>query len=162
MFDYDVQDLAARLLDRCRQSGFKLTTAESCTGGLISAALTDIAGSSEVFDRGFVTYSNKAKMDMLAVSEETLEAHGAVSEETVRAMVEGALSASGADLAVAVTGIAGPGGGADGKPVGLVHIAAGRRGGDVVHEKNLFGDIGRAAVRHESLIKALTLAESLI
>lgn len=162
MFDSDVHQRAAHLLDRCRQLGLKLATAESCTGGLLSAALTEIAGSSDVFDRGFVTYSNDAKMDMLGVSETTLTSHGAVSEETARAMAAGALRASGADLAVAVTGIAGPGGGTEDKPVGLVHIAAARRSGDIVHEKNLFGDIGRSAIRRASLIKALSLAGSLL
>ena len=162
MIESDVHERAAHLLDRCRQAGLKLTTAESCTGGLLSAALTDIAGSSDVFDRGFVTYSNDAKMDMLGVSETILTSHGAVSEETVRAMAVGALSESGADLAVAVTGIAGPGGGSDDKPVGLVHIAAAHRSGDIVHQKNLFGDIGRSAIRHASLIKALDLVESLL
>ena len=162
MFDSDVHERAAHFLDRCRQAGLKLTTTESCTGGLLSAALTDIAGSSDVFDRGFVTYSNDAKMDMLGVSETILTSYGAVSEETARAMAAGALRASGADLAVAVTGIAGPGGGSDDKPVGLVHIAAAHRSGDIVHQKNLFGDIGRSAIRHASLIKALDLVESLL
>ena len=162
MFDSDVHERAAHLLDRCRQAGLKLTTAESCTGGLLSAALTDIAGSSDVFDRGFVTYSNDAKMDMLGVSETILTSYGAVSEETARAMAAGALRASGADLAVAVTGIAGPGGGSDDRPIGLVHIAAVHRSGDIVHQKNLFGDIGRSAIRHASLIKALDLVESLL
>jgi len=162
MFDSDVHERAALLLDRCRQAGLKLTTAESCTGGLLSAALTDIAGSSDVFDRGFVTYSNDAKMDMLGVSETILTSYGAVSEETARAMAAGALSESGADLAVAVTGIAGPGGGSDDRPIGLVHIAAAHRSGDIVHQKNLFGDIGRSAIRQASLIKALDLVESLL
>ena len=162
MFDSDVHERAALLLDRCRQAGLKLTTAESCTGGLLSAALTDIAGSSDVFDRGFVTYSNDAKMDMLGVSETILTSYGAVSEETARAMAAGALSESGADLAVAVTGIAGPGGGSDDKPVGLVHIAAAHQSGDIVHQKTLFGDIGRSAIRHASLIKAFDLVESLL
>ena len=162
MFDSDVHERAAHLLDRCRQAGLKLTTAESCTGGLLSAALTDVAGSSDVFDRGFVTYSNDAKMDMLGVSETILTSYGAVSEETARAMAAGALSESGADLAVAVTGIAGPGGGSDDKPVGLVHIAAAHRSVDIVHQKILFGDIGRSAIRHASLIKAFDLVESLL
>jgi len=162
MFDSEIQDLAADLLAQFRHAGLKLATAESCTGGLISAALTEVAGSSDVFERGFVTYSNEAKMNMLRVGAEILAVHGAVSEETARAMAAGALEASLAEIAVAVTGVAGPGGGSTEKPVGLVHIAAGRRGGEAVHEKILFGDIGRSPIRRASVIKALNLARSLI
>ena len=162
MFDAEIEALAGDILERCRQSQLKLVTAESCTGGLISAALTEIAGSSDVFDRGFVTYSNDAKMAMLGVPADILAAHGAVSAETARAMAAGALETSGADVAIAVTGIAGPGGGTAEKPVGLVHIAGVCRSGNVADEKSLFGDVGRSPIRRASVIKALTLAQSLI
>ena len=114
---------ARALLDLCRARGLKLATAESCTGGLVAGLLTEIAGSSDVVERGFVTYSNEAKREMLGVAAATLEAHGAVSEATAREMALGALRASRADIAVSVTGVAGPGGGSDAKPVGLVHFA---------------------------------------
>ncbi|SOC38809.1 nicotinamide-nucleotide amidase [Rhizobium subbaraonis] len=132
-------------------------TAESCTGGLIAAALTEIAGSSAVVDRGFVTYSNDAKMQLLKVSEETLAAHGAVSRQTAIEMVEGALTASRADVAVAVTGIAGPGGGSAEKPVGLVHIAAANRNGATLHREMRYGDIGRQAIRLATVLTALEM-----
>ena len=130
---------------------------KSCTGGLIAGCLTEIAGSSAVVDRGYVVYDDRAKVEMLGVREATLAAHGAVSEATAREMVAGALARSGCDLAVAVTGIAGPGGGSEAKPVGLVHVAAGRRGGAVLHQRHLFpGD--RSAVRLASVEAALSLA----
>ena len=116
------------------QSGLKLATAESCTGGLIAAILTEVPGSSDVFERGFVTYSNEAKTELLGVPAELIEKHGAVSEEVARAMASGALGHSRADIAVAVTGVAGPGGGTTAKPVGLVHLAAARRG-SVTHKE---------------------------
>ena len=135
----------------------RLATAESCTGGLIAGCLTEIAGSSAVVDRGYVVYDNRAKVEMLGVREETLTAHGAVSEETAREMVAGAIARSGCDLAVAVTGIAGPGGGSEAKPVGLVHVAAGRRGGTVLHQRHLFpGD--RSLIRLATVEAALSLA----
>jgi nicotinamide-nucleotide amidase len=148
--------LAHALLDACGARGWRLATAESCTGGLIAACLTEIAGSSTVVDRGYVTYDNRAKVEMLGVREATLEAHGAVSEATAREMAAGALTRGGVDLAIAVTGIAGPGGGSDAKPVGLVHIAVATRKA-AHHQRHLFsGD--RAAVRAATVEAALRLA----
>ena len=157
MFPADLTRTAAALLDDLRGRGLKLATAESCTGGLISALLTEIAGSSDVVERGFVTYSNAAKMDLLGVPGSMLAEHGAVSEAVARVMVQGALVNSDADVAVAVTGVAGPGGGSAAKPVGLVHIAAARRGGAVLHRECRFGDIGRSPVRIASVEAALQL-----
>ncbi|HYB10562.1 MAG TPA: CinA family protein [Alphaproteobacteria bacterium] len=151
-------DAAARaVLDACRVRGLMLVSAESCTGGLVAGALTEIAGSSDVVERGFVTYSNDAKEELLGVPRDLLERYGAVSEQVARAMVEGALNSTGkADLSVAVTGIAGPGGGSLEKPVGLVFIAATRRGGPTVCERHVFkGD--RHAVRVASVERALAL-----
>jgi len=157
LFPSGLMQQAAALLDDLRQRGRKLATAESCTGGLIAALLTEIAGSSDVVERGFVTYSNAAKSQMLGVTEAMLAQHGAVSEQVARAMVQGALAHSQADIAVAVTGVAGPGGGSAAKPVGLVHIAAGRRGGAVLHQECRFGDIGRGPVRLASVEVAIQL-----
>jgi len=148
---------AAALLDDLRSRGLKLATAESCTGGLIAALLTEIAGASDVVERGFVTYSNAAKSELLGVPDATLAQHGAVSEAVARAMAQGALAHSQADIAVAVTGVAGPGGGSAAKPVGLVHIAAARRGGALLHQEYRFGDIGRGPVRIASVAAALQL-----
>jgi len=161
MTDDTIRDAAARVLDACRSRGLKVATAESCTGGLIAGALTEIPGSSDVLDRGFVTYSNAAKHEMLGVAAVILERHGAVSRETAEAMAEGALAVSNADLAVAVTGIAGPGGGSAGKPVGLVHFAAAARDGKRVHREKRYGDIGRSAVRKEAVAEALAMLELL-
>lgn len=156
MFPKIVRSLAEETLATARAAGLRLATAESCTGGLIAAALTDIAGSSDVVDRGFVTYSNQAKFDLVGVSVDLLIAHGAVSEAVARAMAEGAIHHSAADLAVSVTGIAGPGGATASKPVGLVHIACARRGGVTLHEQHLFtGD--RGAVRMATVKAALKL-----
>src|SRR5262252_681774 len=138
-----IRDTAARVLDTCRTRGLKIATAESCTGGLVAGALTEIPGASDVFDLGFVTYSNAAKQRMLGVAAVILERHGAVSRETAEAMAEGALAVSEADLAVAVTGIAGPDGGTPDKPVGLVHFAAAARDGERLHREKRYGDIGR-------------------
>jgi len=151
---------AKRVLALCRARGLKIATAESCTGGLVIGALTDIAGSSDVVERGFVTYSNEAKHEMLGVPLATLKKFGAVSRQTAEAMARGALKRSDADLAVAITGIAGPGGATPGKPVGLVHFAAahGRR---VVHRAKKFGDIGRRKVRLQSVAEALAMLEAL-
>ena len=154
----ELERLAGRVLDACRAGGLRLAVAESCTGGLIAASLTAVAGSSDVVDRGFVTYSNQAKMDLLGVPEALLESQGAVSEEVARAMADGALARSGVDLGVAVTGIAGPGGATPAKPVGLVHIAVARRGQPTLGERHVFaGDRGR--VRSAATIAALTLIE---
>jgi nicotinamide-nucleotide amidase len=139
-----------------------LATAESCTGGLIAAVLTEVAGSSDVFERGFVTYSNAAKTDLLGVPAGLIEQHGAVSEAVARAMAAGALEHSRADLAVSVTGVAGPGGGTVLKPVGLVHLAAARRGGPVIHREIRTGDIGRREVRRASVSEAFALVRALL
>jgi nicotinamide-nucleotide amidase len=147
---------AKRLLALCRARGLKIATAESCTGGLVAAALTEIPGSSDVVDRGFVTYSNEAKHEMLGVPLATLKKYGAVSRQTAEAMARGALKNSDADLAVSITGIAGPGGAMPGKPVGLVHFA-GARGGYFIHNAKRFGDIGRHKVRAKSVIEALAM-----
>ena len=158
MFPKPVRKLAEQVLQAARQGGLKIATAESCTGGLIAGALTEIAGSSDVVDRGFVTYSNQAKCDLLGVSVEMLIAHGAVSEPVARAMAEGALARSGADIAVSVTGIAGPGGGSATKPVGLVHLACARKDHETLHERRIFtGD--RGAVRMSTVKAALKLIE---
>ncbi len=150
--------LAEKLLQACRAKDLKLATAESCTGGLIAAALTEIAGSSDVFERGFVTYSNAAKSASLGVPAEMIAGRGAVSEQVARAMAEGALRKSLADIAIACTGIAGPGGGSADKPVGLVHIAV-ARGDDVTfHSEKRYGAIGRAEVRQATVRDALSLA----
>jgi nicotinamide-nucleotide amidase len=136
----EIMDLAIDVLSACRERGELIATAESCTGGLVAGALTAIPGASDVFERGFVTYSNASKSEMLGVPVWLIERHGAVSEDVARAMAGGALTHSHANLAVAVTGIAGPDGGTAEKPVGLVHFAAGRRDQPIVHERVLFGD----------------------
>jgi len=147
---------AAGLLDAYRRRGLRIVTAESCTGGLIAATLTEIMGSSDVVERGFVTYSNEAKTDLLGVPVAMLQAHGAVSPHVARAMAEGALSSSRADVSIAVTGIAGPGGAAPGKPVGLVYLASARKGRPTLFERHNFaGD--RAAVRLAAVGAALDL-----
>lgn len=161
-FTPDALALAERLLTLCRARRMMIATAESCTGGLVAGALTEIPGSSDVVDRGFVTYSNAAKVAMLGVPETVLAAHGAVSEPTARAMARGALGHSLAGLAIAVTGIAGPGGGSPGKPVGLVHVAVADKTGQVDHERLELGDIGRGAVREITVERALKRAIRLI
>ncbi|MER9394649.1 MULTISPECIES: CinA family protein [unclassified Mesorhizobium] len=150
-------DLANALLQVCQQRGIMLATAESCTGGMIISALTDIAGSSAVVDRGLITYSDEAKMEMLGVSPATLEAHGAVSRETVLEMAAGALARSRAGLALAVTGIAGPGGGSPEKPVGLVWFGVALRRGPVAAELNMFANNGRDFIRRETVKHALEI-----
>lgn len=150
---------ALALLQACRARGFTLATAESCTGGLIAGALTAIPGSSDVVDRGYVVYSNRAKEEMLGVPRDMLTNHGAVSEMVAIAMAEGALARAGTDLAIAVTGIAGPGGATPGKPVGLVHLACARRERPTIHCREVFaGD--RDAVRHATMIRALEMMRS--
>lgn len=144
------------LLQAARVWGWRLATAESCTGGMVAAALTDVAGSSDVFDRGFVTYSNAAKVDMLGVSETTLAAHGAVSEPVAREMAQGALDRSAATLAVAITGIAGPGG-SDHKPEGRVCFGLAQAGREVFAETVEFGALGRAKVRQAARDHALAM-----
>ncbi len=148
---------AAELLQQMRERKFLLATAESCTGGMIAGTLTEIAGSSDVVDRGFVTYSNEAKQDMLGIPLALLKEHGAVSEPVAIAMAEGALRNSRADIAVSVTGVAGPGGGTDTKPVGLVHIACARRGEATVHQRHVFADRGRSWIRQETVAQAFRM-----
>ena len=152
---------AAHVLDLFRARGLKIATAESCTGGLVAAALTDIAGSSDVVDRGFVTYSNEAKEAMLGVPAATLKRYGAVSAQTAAAMADGALKNSLADVSVAITGIAGPGGGTKQKPVGLVHFAAASRDGRSIVKVRRYGKIGRRRVRERSVAEALELLSTL-
>jgi nicotinamide-nucleotide amidase len=159
--DAALRRAATRVLHKCRAAGLTVATAESCTGGLVAGALTEIAGSSDVVDCGFVTYSNGAKQKLLGVPAATLARHGAVSAQTAAAMAKGALKKSKADLAVAITGIAGPGGGSKGKPVGLVYFAAASRGGRLVARRRLFGKIGRSRVRQNSVVQALALLELL-
>ena len=153
----ELRDTATAVLTAARARGWKIATAESCTGGLVAGALTDIAGSSDVFDRGFVTYSNTAKQQMLSVPADILREHGAVSRETAEAMARGALGKAKVDIVVAITGIAGPGGGGPGKPVGLVHFAASTRAGTLTHHEARYGDIGRAEVRQKSVLQALAM-----
>ena len=152
---------ASAVLAACRARGLKVATAESCTGGLVAGALTDIAGSSDVLDRGFVSYSNEAKQQMLGVPAEILKEHGAVSRQTAEAMARGALGRANADLVIAITGIAGPGGGSADKPVGLVHFAAASRGGKLTHAEKRYGDVGRELVRGKSVAQALAMLKEL-
>lgn len=148
---------AEALLALLRGAGLRVATAESCTGGLIAAALTAIPGSSNVVDRSFVTYSNEAKSDLVGVPADLIAAHGAVSEPVARAMAEGALARSQAGVAVSVTGVAGPGGASEAKPVGLVHFGLAQHGGATRHVECRFGDLGRGAVRAASVAQAFAL-----
>lgn len=157
MIDADLCRQAAELLAAARAAGKMIATAESCTGGLIAGTLTEIAGSSDVVERGFVTYSNEAKNELLGVPLSLLAAHGAVSEPVARAMAEGALQRSRADLAIAVTGVAGPGGGSAEKPVGLVHLAVAAAGGPTLHRRMTYGEIGRAGIRRATVVTALEM-----
>ncbi len=150
-------DLARAFLETCKARGILVATAESCTGGGIIALLTDMPGSSGMVDRGFVTYSNEAKMDMLGVQEETLDEWGAVSEQTAREMAEGALERSRAGIALSVTGVAGPDGGSADKPVGLVWIGVAKTGQPTMTRRFLFGNPGRDAVRRQTGVAALTM-----
>lgn len=158
MFDPETLILAEAVLAACRTKGWRVATAESCTGGLVAAALTAIAGSSDVIERGFVTYSNEAKIEMLAVPSDTIAAHGAVSVETTAAMARGAVRRAPADVAVSITGIAGPGGGTTQKPVGLVYLGVARRDGACRVERRVFpGD--RSQIRQAALVEALQMLE---
>lgn len=161
MFAAELLSQAETLLAIARAGGVTIATAESCTGGLVAGLLTEIAGSSDVMERGFVTYSNDAKTDLLGVPPALIETHGAVSKQVAMAMAAGALVNSRADLVVAVTGIAGPGGGSLEKPVGLVHFAAGR-GEEIIHRECRFGDIGREQVRLKAVETALALLAQLV
>ncbi len=150
---------AEALLALCRTKRLMVATAESCTGGLVSATLTEIPGSSDVVERGFVTYSDSSKTSMLGVPAALIETHGAVSEEVARAMAEGARVLSRADITVAITGIAGPGGGSAQKPVGLVHFAAARRTFPTLHVVRHFGPVKRAEIRYRSIVEALAMLD---
>jgi nicotinamide-nucleotide amidase len=154
---------ATDLIRLCTERGLKIATAESCTGGLVAAVLTEVPGSSAVVDRGFVTYSNEAKMELLDVPADLLEPGrpGAVSKEVAMAMAGGAIAHSNADLAVAVTGVAGPDGGTAEKPVGLVHLVARRRGGAVHHAQIRYGDLGRSGIRLATVRDALAMLMTL-
>jgi len=158
----ELKQRAAALLKAYEQRGLKIATAESCTGGLVAALLTEIAGSSAVVERGFVTYSNEAKTELIGVPTSLIAAHGAVSEPVARAMAEGALQHSRADVTVAITGIAGPGGATATKPVGLVHFGLARRGAAVLHLERRYGDLGRENVRRRAVEDALGLLEQAI
>jgi nicotinamide-nucleotide amidase len=160
--DDNISRAAVRVLELCRAKRLKVTIAESCTGGLVAGALTEIAGASDVFECGYVTYSNDAKQTMLGVPLAVLERHGAVSRETAEAMARGALAKSSADVAVAITGIAGPGGGSVDKPFGLVHFAAVARDGRLVPREKHYGDIGRGVVRRASVDEALAMIELVV
>lgn len=157
LYPADIEAQAAEIIAAYRDRGWMIATAESCTGGLIAGALTEIAGSSAVVDRGFVTYTNQAKMDLIGVSVTTLEVFGAVSKETALQMAQGALMRSGAEVAVAVTGIAGPGGGSAEKPIGLVHLALKTRSGLIDHREMRYGEIGRDQVRLGTVRTALEM-----
>src|ERR1700761_3812391 len=162
MFDAALRQQAEALLTAARAGNLRIATAESCTGGLIAGLLTEIPGSSDVFDRGFVTYSNRAKQDMLNMPGDLIADMGAVSEPVARMMAEGAVENSNAHVAVAVTGVAGPGGGTPLKPVGLVHIAACRERRSIIHEAHRFGDIGRSEIRMKTVEAALELLQRLL
>jgi nicotinamide-nucleotide amidase len=161
MTDDALRAAAKRVIDACTTRKLTVATAESCTGGLVAGALTEIAGSSAVVLCGFVTYSNDAKQQMLGVPAGVLVSEGAVGRGTAQAMALGALQKSPADLTVAITGIAGPGGGSPDKPVGLVQFAAARRNGDLIAREERFGDIGRGEVRRRSVLVALAMLEQL-
>ena len=162
MFPEDIDELARRVLSLARSAGVTLATVESCTGGLVCAALTAIPGSSDVVDRGFVTYSNASKTALVGVPEALIVDFGAVSAQVARAMAEGGVKTAAVGAAVAVTGVAGPGGGTAEKPVGLVYVATARAGGPTLHRKMRFGAIGRHAVRLAGVRTALEmLAEAL-
>lgn len=162
MFSTDLLQLSMLTLDDARAKSLRIATAESCTGGLIAGLFTEIAGSSDVFERGFVTYSNRAKEEVLGVPRDLIADQGAVSEPVARMMADGALAASNAHVAVAVTGVAGPGGGTALKPVGLVHIACARENYSMLHERFEFGPLGRTEVRIATIRAALEMVQSMI
>jgi len=159
VFPADILESAARLVDALRTTPRKLATAESCTGGLLAGAITSIAGSSDVFERGFITYANSAKIAMIGVDRAALDRHGAVSMETALAMAEGALRTASAHIAVSITGIAGPGGGTAEKPVGLVFVGIASQNSATATHRFEFGDLGRQGVRLASVREALKLLE---
>src|SRR5215813_14079455 len=161
MAEDELRDAASTLLDLCKTKKLTLATAESCTGGLVAAALSEIPGSSLVLDRGFVTYSNEAKQQMLGVTPATIDVYGAVSTECAEEMAKGALAHASVDLAVSITGIAGPTGAVPGKPIGLVYFCAASRSGRVIAHDRKYGDIGRSNVRRESVLRALAMLREL-
>lgn len=160
MFPERLRNLAMLILDDAEQARLKIATAESCTGGLLAALFTEIPGSSSVFERGFVTYSNRAKEDMLGVPGDALADYGAVSEPVARMMAEGALTNSRANISVGITGVAGPGGGTRMKPVGTVHIACARENRAIIHEHLQLGEISRDAIRMAAVESALNLIQA--
>ena len=161
MLDDDIVAAGKKLLDICRRKELIIATAESCTGGLVAGTLTEIPGVSSMLDRGFITYSNEAKQEMLGVSAQTLEKYGAVSSQTAEEMARGALARAPVDLAVSVTGIAGPDSDDTQKPVGLVHFAAASRSGQLVHIEKKFGNPGRSEIRKRSVLQAFIMLHEL-
>jgi len=161
MFDSEISDAAKALLRICQEKKLTIATAESCTGGLVAAAISEIAGSSLVLDRGFVTYSNMAKQQMIGVTPATIEFHGAVSSECAEEMAKGALAHASVSLAISITGIAGPTGAVPGKPIGLVYFCAASRSGRVIACDCRYGDIGRTEVRRKSVLQALSMLREL-
>ena len=161
MFDDEITAAVNRLLERCKAKQLTVATAESCTGGLVAAAISEISGSSMVLDRGFVTYSNEAKQQMLGVAPATIDVYGAVSTECAEEMAKGALAHAQVDLAVSITGIAGPTGAVPGKPIGLVYFCAASRSGRIVAHDRKFGDIGRTKVRRASVLQALAMLQEI-
>ena len=161
MLDDDIIEAAKQLLAICKRKNLLVATAESCTAGLVAGTLTEIPGVSSILDRGYITYSNQSKHEMLGVPEAVLERHGAVSRETAEAMVRGVLGHSRVHLAVSVTGVAGPDGGTKEKPVGLVHFAAATRSGKLVHAEKRYGDVGRSRIRKESVLQAFRMLHKL-
>ena len=161
MLDDDIFEAAEKLLDICRRKKLTIATAESCTAGLVAGTLSEVPGVSSMLERGFITYSNQAKQDMLGVPTATLDAHGAVSRETAEAMAKGALAHAPVDLAISVTGIAGPDGGNEEKPVGLVHFGAASRSGQLNLAEKRFGNPGRAEVLKRSVLQAFVMLHEL-
>jgi nicotinamide-nucleotide amidase len=161
MADEELRAASVKLLDLCKGKELTLATAESCTGGLVAATLSEIPGSSFVLDRGFVTYSNKAKQQMLGVTPATIDVYGAVSTECAEEMAKGALAHASVDLAISITGIAGPTGAVLGKPIGLVYFCAASRSGRVIAHDRKYGDIGRSNVRRQSVLQALSMLQEL-
>jgi len=161
MFDAEITTAVTGLLDLCKAKELTLATAESCTGGLVASAISEISGSSLVLDRGFVTYSNEAKQQMLGVTPATIDVLGAVSKECADEMAKGALAHAQVDLAVSITGIAGPTGAVPGKPIGLVYFCAASRSGRIIAHERKFGDIGRTNVRRASVLMALAMLQEL-
>ena len=160
--DAEMREAAERILELCRERNYTLATAESCTGGLVAVTLTDIPGSSDVFDRGIITYSNEAKQKLLGVPKALLDQYGAVSAPVAKAMAEGVIAATDTHVGLSVTGIAGPGGGSEEKPVGLVFIGSAIAGGEHHVRECRFGDLGRTEVRRRSVIAVLALLEELL